>query len=54
MQPDRNLASYSAHENLEVIEDYSLENRTVTKYVKGSFLGKGGFARCYEVFPENK
>lgn len=23
------------------------------KYTKGAFLGKGGFARCYEVYPEN-
>jgi polo-like kinase 1 len=37
-----------AHENLFVIEDKCMMTNRVTKYVKGNFLGKGGFARCYE------
>jgi len=25
----------------------------IRKYVKGKFLGKGGFAKCYEITPES-
>jgi len=31
-----------------VIEDKCLLTNRTTKYIKGNFLGKGGFARCYE------
>ena len=48
-QPDRIIVFNSAHENLYIIEDNCFENNTVTKYIKGNFLGKGGFARCYEL-----
>lgn len=48
-QPDRKLPLSSAHENLCIIEDNCFETNTVTKYLKGNFLGKGGFARCYEL-----
>lgn len=51
-QPDRNLFPDSAHENLLLIEDRNFEEDYVKRYVKGNFLGKGGFARCYELISE--
>jgi hypothetical protein len=52
-QPGRSYSSHNkAHENLHFIEDHCFENNTVTRYIKGNFLGKGGFARCYELISE--
>ena len=48
-QIDRNICNHLAHEHLHLIEDNCFENGTVTRYTKGNFLGKGGFARCYEL-----
>ena len=31
-----------------MIEDKCMLSGKVTRYVKAGFLGKGGFARCYE------
>ena len=35
----------------EEIEEHIIHNgeETVKKYLKGRFLGKGGFAKCYEL-----
>ena len=37
--------------NFEEIEEHIIHNgeETVKKYLKGRFLGKGGFAKCYEL-----
>jgi len=34
--------------NMEIIEE-KLKNSETRKYMKGKFLGKGGFAKCYEM-----
>lgn len=52
-QPDRSTSNNAAHENLYIIEDNCFETNTITKYIKGNFLGKGGFARCYELIAED-
>lgn len=44
---------YSAHENLLLIEDHNFDNNGSKRYIKGNFLGKGGFARCYELIAED-
>lgn len=46
-QPDRKCDIIAAHENLLIIEDRNLDDDSCKSYNKGSFLGKGGFARCY-------
>lgn len=51
-QPDRIFLIDSAHENLLIIEDRNLDDDSCKRYNKGSFLGKGGFARCYELIDE--
>lgn len=43
---------YAAHENLLMIEDRNFDNSRSHRYIKGNFLGKGGFARCYELISE--
>ena len=48
------IHNYLAHENLLVIEERDLETDQVISYIKGSFLGKGGFARCYELVSHDK
>jgi len=48
-QPDRIFFFILAHENLYIIKDDDFENNQTTTYIKGNFLGKGGFARCYEL-----
>lgn len=35
-----------------VIEDRNFDDNSCIKYKKGNFLGKGGFARCYELIDE--
>jgi len=40
------------HENLKLIEDHDFENNKINTYQKGNFLGKGGFARCYELISD--
>ena len=35
-----------------MIEDHCFETNSISKYIKGNFLGKGGFARCYELISE--
>ena len=39
--------SILAHQNLYFIEEKCPLTNKIIKYVKGNFLGKGGFARCY-------
>lgn len=51
-QPDRNITLYLAHENLLLIENHNFDNNGSKRYIKGNFLGKGGFARCYELISE--
>lgn len=51
-QPFHNTHSHGDLHNLEIIEDRSGARRKhglPTRYTKGRFLGKGGFAKCYEV-----
>eukprot|EP00418_Pyrodinium_bahamense_P091622 CAMPEP_0179048540 /NCGR_PEP_ID=MMETSP0796-20121207/19761_1 /TAXON_ID=73915 /ORGANISM="Pyrodinium bahamense, Strain pbaha01" /LENGTH=1031 /DNA_ID=CAMNT_0020745011 /DNA_START=33 /DNA_END=3129 /DNA_ORIENTATION=- len=52
MKPFGNTHSHGDLHSLEVIEDRSGARRKhglPTRYTKGRFLGKGGFAKCYEV-----
>lgn len=35
-------------ENAKYIEERNSKTGEVKKYIKGKFLGKGGFAKCYE------
>lgn len=51
-QPDRKDQHNLAHENLLLIEDHTFDNNGSKRYIKGNFLGKGGFARCYELISE--
>jgi polo-like kinase 1 len=37
---------------LLIIEDRNFEEDSFRRYIKGDFLGKGGFARCYELINE--
>ncbi|CAH1175976.1 unnamed protein product [Phaedon cochleariae] len=39
----------SREEDLQVIPDIIYDDHTKTKYKKGRFFGKGGFAKCYEI-----
>lgn len=36
-----------------MIEDRNFEDDSCKRYLKGGFLGKGGFARCYELINED-
>lgn len=38
----------TGYDNHNFIEERSSKTNEITKYVKGKFLGKGGFAKCYE------
>jgi polo-like kinase 1 len=43
----------TAHkDDVKEVPDIVDDNSTGTRYLKGKFLGKGGFARCYELINE--
>ena len=43
-----NTGQIVSFENAKIIEEKSSKTNEVKKYGKGKFLGKGGFAKCYE------
>jgi polo-like kinase 1 len=48
-------SNFVPFENAKIIEERSSKTNEVKKYAKGKFLGKGGFAKCYEfVLLDNK
>lgn len=36
-------------EDDEVIQELDSDKNIINQYVKGKFLGKGGFAKCFEL-----
>jgi len=44
----KNLVSSSPEEKTTIIEERNSKGECLHKYIKGRFLGKGGFAKCYE------